>query len=261
MVVMNYFGCGISDKGIKRSVNQDSIWLQISETNNKGQIALAVVCDGIGGLEQGEVASSTAIEAFSDWYSNTLPEIISDLSDGSLQVEWMRLISDINARLMQYGKEQGIRLGTTMTAMFIFGGRYMIAQVGDSRAYCINDEVTQITEDHTFYTRELKAGRMNRNQLLLDPRKNRITRGVGIADTVQPDFYFGTVGPEECVWMLCSDGLRHKITNDEFRDAIRPENINDCHELQTICEHLVNEVKERGEKDNISVILIKASNK
>lgn len=258
---MYYFGTGLTDIGIKKSINQDSICLMISDTNNMGQVVLAVVCDGIGGLEQGELASSATTKVFAEWYKNSLPKIISSLSDELLRSEWSRLISDMNYKLLQYGRSQEIRVGTTLTALLLVNGRYMIAQVGDSRAYVVDDAVRQITEDHTYINREIKAGRADRSTLLRDPRRNRITRGIGLSETVEPDFFFGSVEQKEHVWMLCSDGFRHKITNDEFEERIQPSNISVTQELTDLAQELVSIVKDRGEKDNISVLLIKASDR
>ena len=115
---MHYFGTGLTDVGIRKTVNQDSICLVISETNNMGQVVMAVVCDGIGGLEQGEVASSATTKTFSDWYRNTLPRIITSLNEELLQSEWTRLIKEMNYKLVQYGRSQGIRIGTTLEPYF-----------------------------------------------------------------------------------------------------------------------------------------------
>lgn len=256
---MHYIGCGITDAGAKKKINQDSICLIISDTNNKGQVILAVVCDGIGGLEQGELASSATTKKFAEWYRDTLPKVISSFAFELIQSEWSRIISEMNYKLLQYGRKQGIRLGTTLTAMMIFDDKYMIAQVGDTRAYSIQNGIRQITEDHTYFNRELKAGNRDRYSLMIDPRRNRITRGIGISEKVSPDFYFGTIDPEEQVWMLCSDGFRRKIKNHEFNDLINPYLLDNKQELEALAVELVDMVKCRGEKDNISVILIKAT--
>ena len=255
---MHYFGSGLTDIGIKKSINQDSICLMISDTNNMGQVVLAVVCDGIGGLEQGELASSATTKRFAEWYKNSLPKIISSLSDELLQSEWKSIINDMNYKLVQYGKSRGIRVGTTLTAFLIINDRYMIAQVGDSRAYCFENGIKQITEDHTYLNREIKSGRADINSLRRDPRRNRITESIGATENVHPDFYFGKIESQDQVWMLCSDGLRHKITSKEFEEKVIPEKIADRHDLEDVASNLIDTVTERGEKDNISVILIKA---
>ena len=258
---MYYFGTGLTDNGIKKEINQDSICLMISDTNNLGQVVLAVVCDGIGGLEQGEVASSATTKMFADWYRTVLPKIISSLSEDLLKSEWSRMITDMNYKLLHYGRENEIRIGTTLTAMLIVNDKYMITQVGDSRAYCVSNGIKQITEDHTYFNREMKAGRADKNTLLRDPRRNRITESIGTTESVHPDFYFGEIEPQDQVWMICSDGLRHKITGGEFEERIIPDQLYEKGDLKTLAKELVNTVKERGEKDNISVILIKASNR
>lgn len=256
---MYYFGCGITDVGIKKTINQDSICLMISDTNNIGQVVLAVVCDGIGGLKQGELASSATAKKFAEWYRTSLPRIISSITDELIRSEWSRIINDMNYKLQQYGKQQGIRLGTTLTAMLIIADKYLIAQVGDSRAYAIKDGIRQITEDHTYFNKELKAGNRDRDSLLRDPKRNRITRGIGISDVVTPDFYSGTIDRNDQIWMICSDGLRRKVKKDEFIGLIDPNAVSNKQELSELAEKLVDTVKCRGEKDNISVILVKAA--
>lgn len=257
---MRYFGVGITDKGIKKKKNQDCICLMISDISNLEQAVMAVVCDGIGGLQQGEVASAAAINCFADWYRTVLPQITSVLSEDLLRSEWTKLITDLNCKILNYGKDQGISLGTTLTALLIINDEYMVAQAGDSRAYCFDKGILQITEDHTYFNRELQSGRSEVASLIRNPKRNRLTESIGVSETVNPDFYFGQMDSEQRIWMLCSDGLRHKITSGEFEERIVPEHLTEKRDLENLANELVDTVKARGETDNISVVLIKACN-
>ncbi len=253
---MKYYGTAVTDVGIRKKTNQDSVCLKIAQTNTIGQVAMCVICDGMGGLEKGELASATVIRLFSDWFESKLPYGLQKYSWKALSDQWVSMIQEVNQRIMNYGNGQDTSLGTTLSAILLMEKKYMIAHVGDSRVYCIDRSLKQLTEDQTFVEREIKRGHMTREEAGVDARRNMLLQCVGASKQVEPDILFGDV-KRNSVFMLCSDGFRHVLTNEEIYENLRPAALDSMETMNRNCRQLVDIIKTRGEKDNISVMVLK----
>lgn len=253
---MRFFGAALTDVGISKQTNQDSVCIKVANTESRGQIAMAVVCDGMGGLAKGELASSTVIRAFSNWFDNELPYFLAVSTWQQLSAEWVRIVKEQNYRILEYGRRNGVNLGTTLSALLMIDCEYMIAHVGDSRVYLIANYAEQLTEDQTFVAREVAMGRMTPEQAENDVRRNVLLQCVGASRTVEPQMIYGQIMPES-VFMLCSDGLRHVLTNDELYAAFRPVELGDPNAIWQRCRYVIDVAKSRGERDNISAAAVK----
>lgn len=251
---MNFFGTAVTDIGIVKQTNQDSACVKVAETPESGPVAMVVLCDGMGGLAKGELASKTVIERFANWFDRELPQRLKGFNWEAVKAEWNKIIKEQNFHISEYGKAEGINLGTTISAILIVGGKYMISHVGDSRVYRIKDNIEQLTEDQTFIARELKRGTMTPEQAAVDRRRNMLLQCVGASKEVEPAFYFGDVVPGT-MFMLCSDGFRHVLTNEELYMNFIPNITNE--QMQKNSEQLIETVKSRNERDNITVALLK----
>jgi len=248
-----------TDTGIKKETNQDSYCVKEAATDN-GTILMAVVCDGMGGLAKGELASATLIKAFSDWFENDLPEILNEYDLlGEVEYQWNKIVRKQNQSIASYGRRLGIRLGTTVTVMLVLPNcQYIIAHVGDCRAYKItNDNVIKLTEDQTVVAREIKQGRLTPEQAQEDPRRNILLQCVGASKMVIPAFYYGSVLENEC-YLLCSDGFRHVITEAEIFEAFAPQKNENEAQMNECVAKLIELNKFRHENDNITALLIKS---
>lgn len=255
---MNYKIALQTDIGIKKETNQDSCCIKQAETN-KGTIIMAVICDGMGGLSKGEVASATLIKAFSEWFKNQLPEILAtDNPMHEVEYSWNRIIKEQNQNIAAYGKNLRLQLGSTITAMLIFENNdYIIVHVGDSRVYKITDEKLELlTEDQTVVAREVKQGRLTPEQAEEDPRRNVLLQCVGASRIVEPVFYNGSIIANEC-YMLCSDGFRHVISEDEIMNSFAPSKNDTEGQMSEHIVELIELNKFRHENDNITSLLIK----
>lgn len=253
---MRYLGAAVTDVGISKKTNQDSVCIKIANTEGKGQIVMAVLCDGMGGLAKGELASATVIRTFCNWFEYELPKKLENYSWQALSAEWDKMIKEQNYRILEYGKSINNNLGTTISAILIIENKFMIAHVGDTRIYKIRDGIQQLTEDQTFIEREIKRGTMTHEEALRDPRKNMLLQCVGASRTVSPDMIFGDVQPET-VFMLCSDGFRHVLTDEEIYEKFNPANVDSIENMEENGRLLIDTVKDRNEKDNITVALLK----
>ena len=253
---MDYFISANTDVGIKKDTNQDGLSVKIIKTP-KEKIVFAILCDGMGGLAKGEVASTSVITAFNNWAANSLPNLFrKGISDAEIRSQWESIIFTQNEKIQVYGENSGIKLGTTAVVMLLTEDRYYIMNIGDSRAYEIFDRVDQITEDQTFIHREIKLGRMTQEEAKDDPRRNVLLQCVGASEEIYPDMFFGAT-KKNAVYMLCSDGFRHLINDDEIYQKFQPSVLNNTNIMNKNSRELIELNKQRSETDNISVLLVK----
>ena len=250
---MDYIQSFCSDIGSKRKTNQDSLALLKAETAY-GDILLAVMCDGMGGHSEGELASKFCVTEMADWFRNAFPDILyAGVGPAALKNDWKHLLEDVNLLLFRYGEKYHSQLGSTMTACLFWGSQYFCVHVGDSRMYEISDEVLQVTRDHSWVEQEIAKGNLTREEAEHDRRRNILLECMGITDSVLMDFYTGEIIPDT-VYLLCTDGFWHCQKPGEMKQLCRGETIHSNKELQDILENLVDMALDRGEKDNISVI-------
>ena len=255
---MEFMSTFNSDKGNVRKTNQDSLCIKVASTN-KGNIAMGVVCDVIGGLTKGELASATVIKAFANWFDNVLPTMMGNLTINSVRESWTDLIKKQNDILINYGSSRGINLGTTITALLIVDDDFwVIAHVGDSRAYKIKDNIEMLTEDQTVVQLEVRRGKISPEEAEFDSRNNVLLQCCGCFDDVTPIFSYGNVD-KNCIYMLCSDGFRHRITPMEMYQFLNPLINYDESTMQKNAMKLVELNKFRREEDNISVLMIRTA--
>lgn len=254
---MKFLVTAHSDVGIRKKTNQDSVLLQVAQTG-LGDIAFAAVCDGMGGLAKGELASATLIKALAQWFQEDFKEILKEgFTEKALYDSWTELILDYGKRIQDYGRCNGFNLGTTCAAVLLVNNRYYIVNVGDSRVYKINKTLEQLTKDQTYIQREMDAGRMTPEEAKVDPQRNVLLQCVGASDYIEPDFFSGEIN-ENDVFMLCSDGFRHIITPEEIYQYLNPAMLVTEANMLENAKYLTDLNKYRLEEDNISVALIKA---
>lgn len=253
---MNFIVSANTDIGISKSTNQDSLSVKVINTP-QGRMAFAILCDGMGGLEKGEVASASVIRAFDAWVHNDLPALCAGpIDDGVIRAQWEAIVTGQNKLIGGYGARQGIRLGTTVVAMLLTQNRYYIMNVGDSRAYELTDTLKQLTNDQTFVAREVALGNMTEEQAKVDERRSVLLQCVGASDEVYPDMFFGDT-QTNAVYMLCSDGFRHEITPEEIYEKLQPNVLFDEHMMNQNVLELIERNKQRQERDNISVVMVR----
>ena len=252
---MEFIITAISDIGISRKVNQDALFASKMKTS-AGNIAFAVMCDGMGGLSQGEIASASVVNAFKEWYHKSLPLLVNDLlSEKTIVEQWTYAVQEINRRIRKYGEQNNSRLGSTATVLLLSESRYYLMNIGDTRAYLLTNEVDQLTVDHTLVEQQIRLGKLTREQAESSSIRSVITRCVGVTEEVYPDFFFGTVD-KGAVYLLCTDGFRHKITEAEMNRELSPGVPKNSVELQQKLSNLIELNKYRREHDNISAIAI-----
>ena len=243
-----------TDAGSIKQINQDSLSLKVADSP-KGKILFAVVCDGMGGLEHGEVASREVVVAFNNWFSNRFAKMVAEdsFSKEILDEQWITLITMMNERIAEYAAQRGVMMGTTATALLVFGGEYFVCHVGDSRVYRIDEDVELITTDHTLVEQEVAFGRMTRKEAMEDPRRNILLQCVGASDFVVPQLETGEV-LMDTTFILSSDGFVHVVAEEELKEWFAPRQIEGKRQLEETCRKVVKCIMKRGERDNITVV-------
>lgn len=251
---MHFLATADTDIGISKATNQDSVLIKHANTRN-GEVLLAVICDGMGGLAKGELASATVIRTFSEWFDQELPGEIPSIDLRVIAGKWELMLKDLNVKILEYGKTIGANMGTTFTGVLMFGNEYLLVHVGDTRLYYISNSIRQLTEDQTVIARAISRGEMTAEQAKTDKRRNMLLQCVGASKIVEPQIEYGNL--EKGIYMICSDGFRHEISAEEIFEAFKPENMINRQVMHEKSKHLIELVKDRKEKDNISVVLIK----
>lgn len=255
---MNFIVSATTDIGLTKNTNQDSYNVRVFSTK-QGKVVLAVLCDGMGGLSKGEVASASLVNAFCKWADNKLPILCeSEITDSDIRADWVGIATEYNEKIKLYGKKCGLSsgLGTTVTALLLTENRYYIINVGDTRAYEITDSVAILTKDQTVVAREVELGNLTPEEAETDSRRSVLLQCIGASDDVYPDMFFGDT-KLNATYMLCSDGFRHEITNEEIYNFLNPNVMVDADGMKHNMESLIELNKQRQERDNISVITIR----
>jgi protein phosphatase len=233
---------GRTDVGIIRSGNEDN-YLMVPDRG------IFVVADGMGGHAAGEVASEMAVRFITRELG-----VLNGLGDDQV-AERMRLaIRAANGAIFQRTLTEHDKrgMGTTVTALALYGSRFLIGQVGDSRAYLLRDgKLSQLTKDHSYVQEQVDAGYLTPEQARTHPYSNVITRCVGANNDVLPDVYAGAVRPAD-LFLLASDGLTGMLEDYQLAEILRAEQ-----PPQRLVDELISEANRHGGLDNITAVLVR----
>lgn len=240
---------GITDKGKVRKDNQDSY---IVEHCDKRKCAVIAVCDGMGGANAGDLASRLACKKFASDVFETLvsPSVFVGNHDALLRES----CSDANSTVYQYAQFDPScdGMGTTLVGGVVYKRRAHIVNVGDSRAYHITKSgIRQITRDHSYVEELVAMGAITREEAAHHPKKNVITRALGIDSEVIADYFDVELAKDECI-LLCSDGLSNMVTDQEMFNAYTEQK-----KPNAICNALMKLALDRGARDNVSIVAVK----
>lgn len=234
----------VTDIGKVRKINEDNYYVC-----HKSPFPYAVVADGMGGHEAGEVASAMVVDIIRGYLKQNLSEELDYVEAG--EVIRHAFISANNI-VFEYAKNhyKVMGMGTTATLAMIYGGKVIAAHVGDSRAYMVNDKnITQITKDHSYVQELVSRGEITPEMAKHHPKKNFITRAMGAEETVKVDIIIKNYRGEKVA--LCSDGLTNFVEDEEIKNYL-----NDKGTLQEAAQALVDLANERGGGDNITIAVL-----
>lgn len=253
---MEYLFAYCTDKGPGKTCNQDSLLIKKAVCGGE-RLLLAVICDGMGGLMQGEVASASLIKAFSGWSEEELPRIASaPETEKSLFWSWDILLKSMDRKIKAYGRQHHLKIGTAVTALLFIGKEYYIAHVGDSRVYEAGERICQLTKDQTVAAWEAERGILTPAQAERSPGSSVLLQCIGASETVEPVYMKGRIA-KGASYILCCDGFRHVISKEEMRQALAPFGAPDENTMKQRLNKLAALNRTRGETDDISAILVR----
>lgn len=234
------------DKGIVRNSNQDAfIAGQLAEN-----ITFAIVCDGMGGANAGNIASEIAVKTVSEYLYNSFRDNMT-LNDFERTLK--NAISSANMLIFNRAvKDEALKgMGTTIVAAIVKDNDAIIAHVGDSRIYLLNDEIKQLTKDHSIVQTLIENGEISPDDAKHHPRKNVITRALGVEAEVVADFDELTLNTNDTL-LLCTDGLTNYVPEANIYEIFKQN------DLSLVSETLVAKANENGGGDNITVVTLTA---
>lgn len=240
---------GITDKGKVRSENQDSY---IIENCDKRNCVVAVICDGMGGAKAGDLASCLSSKEFVSRVYDSLaaPRLFMGNQEKLLKDS----CDEANGVVYEYSRFDANYdgMGTTLVGGIIARRKAYLVNVGDSRAYHLTKEgIKQISCDHSYVQELVSMGAITPEEALHHPKKNIITRALGVDCSVESDYFECPLAKGDGI-LLCSDGLSNMVTDKEIHDYYTENALPD-----DVCRKLMKLALERGARDNVSIVLVK----
>ena len=242
---MNVFG--LSDVGRVRANNEDSFRFEkLGEEQ-----AVFVVCDGMGGAQAGQVASSVASSVFIEQLRSYVREKMTVRYMESTLRNAVTFASHDTYQKAN-SEEQFYGMGTTLVGGIYHEGQVMLANIGDSRAYILDENgLRKVTRDHSLVEELIQHGEITEEQARNHPRRNIITRALGPERRPKPDIYPLTLEKGQKL-LLCSDGLTGMLETEEIKELLMKEDVSE------VCRGLVDAANENGGTDNITVLILVA---
>lgn len=235
----------LSDVGCQRENNEDSFgyWEPEDATTFQKLGRLAVVADGMGGHEGGQIASHIAVDVVREIYSQT--------SESEPMARLLEAFRQANLRIRQRALSSPVLhgMGTTCTAVAFVDGQLCFAHVGDSHLYLLREAKLQLlTRDHSLVAHMVETGLIRAEDAEKHPQKHVLTAALGVGETIEPDFPQQPVRLKKSdVVLLCTDGLWGQLSDSELQEALISQ------PPQEACRALVKLAKERGGPDNITL--------
>lgn len=231
---------GVSHRGCVRQRNEDNFLVD-------PQSGLWLVADGMGGHDAGDLASASIVEH--------LAAIGVPSSAPDLRARFEDRLSQAHSEIREISKLRGVTIGSTVAALLAVDGNFACLWSGDSRIYLVRAGViSQISRDHTEVQELLDQGKLSPDEARNWPRRNIITRAVGVSEEAVIDFHQGEILPGD-IFVLCTDGLTAHVTDTEIEIAALSA------PPQEACELLLSTVLARGGTDNVTIVLVRMGNR
>ena len=235
-VALPFESYGVSHKGCVRQVNEDSYLIE-------PRSGVWVVADGMGGHDAGEIASASIVEHLSTVGIAT--------SAPDLRARFVDRLRMAHSDIRGMADSRGATIGSTVAALLAIDGKFACLWLGDSRVYLVRDgTISQVSHDHTEVQELLDQGAITEAEAESWPRRNVITRAIGVSDEINVDFRQGDLLPGD-VFVLGTDGLTAHVSDAEIESAVVSAT------PQAACEELLAKVLARGGTDNVTIVLVR----
>lgn len=241
--------------GQQRELNEDSIFtLSTTLAGNSGNppFGLFIIADGMGGHQNGEVASNIAARSISSYVLKKLHNSLFSVSPQPLEESFQEILQAAVSEAQQTITKTASGSGTTATVALVLGQQLTFAHVGDSRAYLLYNEhrIEPVTRDHSLVRRLEELGQITAAEAAVHPQRNVLYRAIGQGETLEADV-ISTTFPVGSYLLMCSDGLWGLVSDDDLLRIVYS-----APNIQRACQELVSAANSAGGPDNISVILV-----
>ncbi len=253
----------VTERGIRKKVNQDTVAVRRAGKGNA--VTMALVADGMGGLEKGELASALLSAGICRWFDLRFRLFrfffrTEEAAEREIRRQVGKITERVNRKLVRM---KHYRLGTTLSLLFLTGEKYLLFNIGDSRIYLFREGMKLLTKDQTYVQTLIDRGMMTEKEAGLHPKRNVLTECIGLKER-----FFLTSSQGRCrkgdLFFLCSDGFRHKITEDEtgslLKEILRRKKPDDAgafrEDMRAVLLFLAGENRKRGETDDLSAVLV-----
>jgi len=239
---------GITDNGRIRRQNQDVFKILFDEEKN---VAILLVCDGMGGARAGNIAAALAAESFMHYMGKYI-ENIGNMGDIAMKMADAVIAANTDVYEKSISHDEYYGMGTTLAAAISTSEGEVVVNVGDSRVYHLKPGgIIQVTKDHSVVEDMIAKGDITRNEAYRHPNKHLITRVIGAVPDEEPDVFFLKLDEDDCI-LLCSDGLSNVVMDSEMLFEVQRAG-----GARSGCEKLVELALSRGAPDNVTVVLFK----
>lgn len=234
-----------TDRGKVRASNQDAY----SVGEFPGEVAWAVVCDGMGGAAGGNIASALAVKVINERVNASYNPHMKENSVKNM-LESALIAANLEVYNLSVERSELNGMGTTVVCAVVKDGQAYIAYAGDSRAYISSGgKLTQITVDHSMVQDLVNKGKITSEEAAVHPNRNIITRALGVQDTIDVDFIQVDFMPGD-ILILCTDGLSNYVTSDEISEEVKDG------KYYAFADRLVKKANLNGGGDNITVVAL-----
>ncbi|MCM1160812.1 MAG: serine/threonine-protein phosphatase [Roseburia sp.] len=231
--------------GTHKQINEDSLFFRTIKTKN-GSLLIGCICDGMGGIGNGEIASGYAVEQLERWiFKELIPALRRSKSCDVIRGKGIRLFQKINRELFEHMKINRIPLGTTASLLILYEGKGYVFHIGDSRIYRLCSVpflkkavfIKSLTKDHK-------------------KDDSTLTRCMGLNPKGEPDFFQFSVSKRGCGFLLCSDGFYRHLEKEQLK-CLSPKLLKDGRNIQKRLWEMGERMKKKGERDNLSALYIR----
>ncbi|MDK8181848.1 protein phosphatase 2C domain-containing protein [Paenibacillus sp. UMB4589-SE434] len=247
----------------KKQQNEDRAWLRLGIAPSGQPYGAAIVADGMGGLQEGAIASELVVQDFKRWLDHELDPMWRERNPfGRIGTGLYNFCFEAQRMLQLEQQKRGHHMGTTMSIVFLCDGDYAIVHIGDSRVYQMSLDtvlLAQLTEDHAWVAAQLRDGLLSREEARTHPKRNVLLQCIGMEGTIQPFLRTGKYGAND-LFLLSTDGFHHAFAEEELQGhtelACRTSN-----KYQAISEKLIHKAYQAGAADNLTLLMIGPSRK
>ncbi len=255
---MRYTVAAYMDTNPQEKASEDGLCIRRAGLADGSEAVMAAVCDGMGGLQRGELASAECIRALGAWFDGAYLNFPAYLEIGlsPIREQLLQVLRGVHMRLLDFAQREQVTLGTTAAVFFGLGDHFLCINVGDTRIYAYRQELCRLSRDHSLVAQEIAKGRITEEEARRHPQRNVLTQCIGQGEEISPAVMEGRLQGDMSV-LICSDGYWQKLPDKELEDRLSVLRTADKTVMTDLLAKTATACRARGETDDISGILVR----